>query len=133
MPTGQARSDVLVAEREGHRAAQPSATVTPRSAEQVEHVTPRAAPPEPRPSVLITPVATDANTTLIAAAPATPAPAPRQYAIRGVAVFYHSHAAALVAARSLNRSTAKIMVSDNIEKLEAWMFGKPFVGEDKDA
>jgi hypothetical protein len=50
-----------------------------------------------------------------------------------VAVFYHSHAAALAAAHSLNRPTAKIMVSDNIEKLEAWMFGKPFVGEDGDA
>ncbi|KAJ7795047.1 hypothetical protein B0H14DRAFT_3496439 [Mycena olivaceomarginata] len=130
--TGQARGDVLVAEREGHHAAQPSATATPRSAEQVEHATPRAAPLEPRPSVLITPVATDANTALIAAAPATLAPAPRQYAICGVAVFYHSHAAVLAAARSLNRPTAKIMVSDNIEKLEAWMFGKPFVGEDED-
>ncbi|KAJ7719859.1 hypothetical protein B0H14DRAFT_3521128 [Mycena olivaceomarginata] len=128
-----ARGDVLVAEREGHCAAQPSATANPRAAKQVEHATPRAAPQEPRPSVLITPVAADANTALIPAAPATPAPAPRQYAIRGVAVFYHSHGAALVAARSLNRPTAKIMVSDNIEKLEAWMFGKPFVGEDEDA
>ncbi|KAJ7880720.1 hypothetical protein B0H14DRAFT_2566121 [Mycena olivaceomarginata] len=72
-------------------------------------------------------VATDANTALIAAVPATPGACPI------VAVFYHSHAAALAAAHSLNRPTAKIMVSDNIEKLEAWMFGKPFVGEDEDA
>ncbi|KAJ7794771.1 hypothetical protein B0H14DRAFT_2621619 [Mycena olivaceomarginata] len=101
-PTGRARAEALAAER--HHAA----------AEQPEHATPRAAP-QARPSVLIT--------------PATPAPVPRQYAIRGVAVFYHSHAAA----RSLDRPTTKIMVSNNIEKLEAWMFGKPFVGEDEDA
>ncbi|KAJ7896112.1 hypothetical protein B0H14DRAFT_2558530 [Mycena olivaceomarginata] len=132
-PTSQACGNVLVAECEGHHTAQPSTTATPCSAEQVEHTTPRAAPQEPRPSVLITPVATDANTALIAAVPATPAPAPCQYVICSVAVFYHSHAAALAAAHSLNRPTAKIMVSDNIEKLEAWMFGKPFVGEDEDA
>jgi hypothetical protein len=128
-PTGHARANIIAAKHEGHRAAQPSATATaraPRAAEQAEHPTPRAAPQEPRPSVLITPVTADANATPIPAVPATPVPAPRQYAIHGVAVFYHSHAAALVATHSLNKPTTKIMVSDNIEKLEAWMFGKPF-------
>ncbi|KAJ7850848.1 hypothetical protein B0H13DRAFT_2360508 [Mycena leptocephala] len=47
-----------------------------------------------------------------------------------VAVFYNSFAAARAAAVTLELPDAKIMVSDNPEKLEAWMTGKPFVGED---
>ncbi|KAJ6627801.1 hypothetical protein B0H10DRAFT_2209927 [Mycena sp. CBHHK59/15] len=53
-----------------------------------------------------------------------------QYGILGVGVFYNSHAEARAAAARLEMPDAKIMVSDNPEKLEAWMMGKPFVGED---
>ncbi|KAJ7899182.1 hypothetical protein B0H14DRAFT_2556750 [Mycena olivaceomarginata] len=49
---------------------------------------------------------------------------------RGVAVFYPSHATALAAARRLGMEDAKIMVSSNATKLEAWMLGKSFEGED---
>lgn len=91
--------------------------------------------PAPRSSVLVTPVAP-------AAAPAlAPAPAPPaaraapvvQYGIRGVSVFYSSHAAALGAATRLALDNPRIMMTSNIEKLESWMRGDPFVGEDDDA
>jgi hypothetical protein len=48
-----------------------------------------------------------------------------------VAVFYSSYTVARAAAMLLGlEDDSKIMVSDNPEKLEAWMTGKPFVGED---
>ncbi|KAJ6534552.1 hypothetical protein B0H10DRAFT_2246880, partial [Mycena sp. CBHHK59/15] len=81
---------------------------------------------DPVASVLVTP-----------AAQPVPAPAPAPwlrraafastYGIRGVAVFYSSHAAARAAVERLGLDDSKIMVSDNIEKLEAWMTGEPFL------
>ncbi|KAJ7705146.1 hypothetical protein B0H16DRAFT_1747398 [Mycena metata] len=53
-----------------------------------------------------------------------------QYALRGVGVFYPTNEAALAAAAALGMSHPKILFSSNVEKLEAWMMGKPFVGED---
>jgi hypothetical protein len=47
-------------------------------------------------------------------------------------VFYHTHAAA-AAATSLQLAEPHIMVSRNVEKLERWMFGEPFEGEDVEA
>ncbi|KAJ7784791.1 hypothetical protein B0H14DRAFT_3506994 [Mycena olivaceomarginata] len=85
---------------------------------------PDADPEEPRPSVLAMP------------GPAAPNPVPAhvprvvQYGIRGVAVFYLSHATALAVARHLGMEDTKIMVSSNAAKLEAWMLGKSFEGED---
>jgi hypothetical protein len=35
-----------------------------------------------------------------------------------------------VAAGRLGMPAAKIMVSENTEKLQAWMLGEPFLGED---
>ncbi|KAJ7754814.1 hypothetical protein B0H16DRAFT_1458852 [Mycena metata] len=83
----------------------------------------RAAPVIP--SVLVTPGP---------GAPSTPEPARhlprvRQYGIRGVSVFYPTHESARAAAMSLGIDP-KIMVSDNVEKLEAWMIGETFLGED---
>jgi hypothetical protein len=68
-----------------------------------------------------------------AAAPAADAPAPTMYGIRGVAVMYPTHSAALAAARLLNLAEPKIMVTSNASKLEAWITMKKFVGEDEDA
>ncbi|KAJ7740502.1 hypothetical protein B0H14DRAFT_3515532 [Mycena olivaceomarginata] len=76
-----------------------------------------AAPPA-RSSVLMTP-----------ARPAEPA-APVYYGIRGVSVFYHTHAAAAAAARLLQIAHPQIMVSANVVKLQRWMLGEPFDGED---
>ena len=59
---------------------------------------------------------------------ATPAPRVRRYGIRGVGVFYPSIDAAQAAASSLGLSDAHIMVSSNMEKLEAWMMNMPFDG-----
>ncbi|KAF8134147.1 hypothetical protein K438DRAFT_1997807 [Mycena galopus ATCC 62051] len=78
----------------------------------------------PAPSVMVTPAA-DAPAPVPGPAPEVP-----MYGIRGVAVFYHSHTEARVAAASLGLVNPKIMVSSNTSKLEAWMLGKPFVGED---
>jgi hypothetical protein len=57
---------------------------------------------------------------------AAAAPWVHQYGICGIAVFYNTYAAA----SSLDLPDARIMVSDNADKLEAWMTGKPFVGEE---
>ncbi|KAJ7355975.1 hypothetical protein DFH08DRAFT_803899 [Mycena albidolilacea] len=87
------------------------------------HVTHQASPPLPasvRPSVLVTPAPANSATER----------GPRYYGIRGVSVFYHTHA---VAATSLQLAEPHIMVSRNVEKLERWMFGKPFKGEDAEA
>ncbi|KAJ7366605.1 hypothetical protein DFH08DRAFT_797545 [Mycena albidolilacea] len=100
-PTGHARGTALVAARTTHQASPPP-------------------PASVRPSVLVTP------------APANFAAerGPRYYGIRGVSVFYHTHAAA---ATSLQLTEPHIMVSRNVEKLERWMFGEPFEGEDAEA
>ncbi|KAJ7736631.1 hypothetical protein B0H16DRAFT_1730678 [Mycena metata] len=83
----------------------------------------RAAPVIP--SVLVTPRP---------GAPSTPEPVRhlprvRQYALRGVSVFYPSNESARAAALSLGIEP-KIMMSENVEKLEAWMSGETFLGED---
>ncbi|KAF8184269.1 hypothetical protein K438DRAFT_1974470 [Mycena galopus ATCC 62051] len=90
-----------------------------------------AANPGPGPSVLVTPSAGAQNRTVPAPAPApVPALEVPMYGIRGVAVFYNSHAEASAAAASLGLTNPRIMVSNNTLKLEAWMLGKPFVRED---
>ncbi|KAJ7353488.1 hypothetical protein DFH08DRAFT_987948 [Mycena albidolilacea] len=144
-PTGQARADVLyaaahsgaclVAQAEGLRVRDDrlndiTATPPPRrdyNGEDVERFH-----PAPRPSVLVTPVA-PAAAPAVAPTPVPPAPpaAPVvQYGIRGVSVFYSSHAAALGAATRLALDNPRIMMTSNIEKLESWMRGDPFVGKD---
>jgi hypothetical protein len=45
-------------------------------------------------------------------------------------VFYPSLSSAQAAAGRLGMSDAKIMVSENAEKLQAWMLGERFFGED---
>jgi hypothetical protein len=55
-----------------------------------------------------------------------------QYGIRGISVIYASQAAALAAARSLGLLNPKLMVTDNAKKLEQWILGLPFAGEDDD-
>ncbi|KAJ7912867.1 hypothetical protein B0H13DRAFT_1874447 [Mycena leptocephala] len=138
-PTGQARGLALAAARADDAAARADdataraeavvaqALATPAATGATPAATATAHPQ----SVLVTPAP------LSAAAAAAPPPAPanprhvRQYGIRGVAVFYSSYAAARAAATLLGlEDDSKIMVSDNHEKLEAWMTGKPFVGED---
>ncbi|KAJ7894474.1 hypothetical protein B0H14DRAFT_2559253 [Mycena olivaceomarginata] len=101
-PTGHARGTALVAARATHQASPPP-------------------PASIRPSVLVTP------------APANSAAerGPRYYGIRGVSVFYHTHAAA--AATSLQLTEPHIMVLRNVEKLERWMSGEPLEGEDAEA
>jgi hypothetical protein len=147
-PTGRARADVLyaaahsgpclVAQVEGLRVRDDrpndiTATPPPRrdyNGEDVERFH-----PAPHPSVLMTPIA-PAAAPAVAPAPVPPAPpaAPVvQYGIRGVSVFYSSHAAALGAATRLVLDNPRIMMTSNIEKLESWMRGDPFVGEDDDA
>ncbi|KAJ7801135.1 hypothetical protein B0H14DRAFT_3490007 [Mycena olivaceomarginata] len=137
-PTGRARADML------HGVAHPAPCLGARAegrrvrddrpndnhGEAVERFY-----PAPRPSVLVTPVAPAAAPGL-APAPAAPAPPALpvvQYGIRGVSVFYSSHAAASGAARRLELDNPRIMMTSNIEKLESWMRGDPFVGEDDDA
>ncbi|KAJ6511746.1 hypothetical protein DFH09DRAFT_1333634 [Mycena vulgaris] len=67
------------------------------------------------------------------AAGAGPAPAAvvRQYGVRGVGIFYDTWESVHTAAKKLGMDNSKIMVTENHDKLEAWILGKPFVGEDK--
>ncbi|KAJ7734858.1 hypothetical protein B0H16DRAFT_1731616 [Mycena metata] len=83
------------------------------------------APSAPLPSVLVTPVPGAA-----AAGPSSPAPASRLYGVRGVGVFYNSFDSARRAARRLDLPDSKIMVSTDAAKIEAWITGQPFDGED---
>ncbi|KAJ7714048.1 hypothetical protein DFH07DRAFT_974568 [Mycena maculata] len=80
-------------------------------------------------SVLVTP-----RPQIVHAAPAPspppPPPAARLYGIHGVAVFYTSIGQARAAAARLGIPDSSIMVTDNLAKLEAWMTGAPFFGED---
>ncbi|KAJ6455130.1 hypothetical protein C8R47DRAFT_1082864 [Mycena vitilis] len=82
----------------------------------------------PPPSILVTPRV--AVGTARAADTARPERRPRRYGIRGVAVFYNSFQSAADAARALELDDSKIMFSSNPAKLEAWMSGQPFVGEE---
>ncbi|KAJ6489833.1 hypothetical protein C8R45DRAFT_929138 [Mycena sanguinolenta] len=52
------------------------------------------------------------------------------YGIRGVSVFYSSYKSAKAAAKKLGLEDGKIMVSSNVDKVEAWMTNQPFVGDD---
>ncbi|KAJ7106177.1 hypothetical protein C8R44DRAFT_886069 [Mycena epipterygia] len=81
-------------------------------------------------SLLATPWPSHCVTPTTAPAPAIPAPRVHQYGIWGITVFFNSHASVKAAATKLGLANAKIMFSDNTNKLEAWMTGKPFLGED---
>ncbi|KAF8170033.1 hypothetical protein K438DRAFT_1982931 [Mycena galopus ATCC 62051] len=122
-PTGCARAAVLL-----NRGAETQAAEA--SPDAMSSVTPRH-PAAPIPSVQLTP-----KPALAGAAPAPNAtaakPIPAKYGIRGVPIFYPSHEAAEEAARLLGLISPRIMVSvpGQPEKLEAWILGKPFVGED---
>ncbi|KAJ7195540.1 hypothetical protein GGX14DRAFT_401737 [Mycena pura] len=125
-PTGAAHGATLAANRAEAAAERANAAADRVSGALVstpENATPRRSGMA---SVLVTPSAATK------AAPA-PAPAPervRMYGIRGVSVFYPSFGAARTAAGRLGLSDSGIMVSDNAAKLEAWMTGEPFIGED---
>jgi hypothetical protein len=136
-PTGYAHGSVLMhagAQLPIARPAPDAEVATPGDAHTLPHthtaaVTPAgpdpdADPEEPRPSVLVTPGPATANPV------PTRVPCVVQYGIRGVAMFYPSHAMALAATFRLGMEDAKIMVSSNAAKLEAWMLGKSFEGED---
>ncbi|KAJ7430084.1 hypothetical protein B0H11DRAFT_2264316 [Mycena galericulata] len=79
------------------------------------------------PSILSTPAGP-----LATAPPPSPEPGVRirMYGVHGVGVFYDSYTSAWAAATRLGLEDSKIMVTDNVEKLEAWITGKPFVGEE---
>ncbi|KAJ7826216.1 hypothetical protein B0H14DRAFT_2595983 [Mycena olivaceomarginata] len=130
-PTGHARAAAIAQER----AAAAERPAADGRAVRVHDVaaTPRAGGhgDAPRSSILVTPRAEAHGGRAPAPAP-VPAEAPEMYGLRGVSVFYTSHAAAMAAARSLGIEP-KLMVSSNVEKLQAWMTMKPFVGEDEDA
>ncbi|KAJ7900470.1 hypothetical protein B0H13DRAFT_2336575 [Mycena leptocephala] len=126
-PTGQARAAAL---RTATSSAAVSSPTPPASsaAPTIVATLARGAANAPLPSILVTPGPA-------AAAPPPPAATAHitQYGIRGVGVFYDSYASARAAAQRLGLSGAKIMVTDNAEKLEAWITGQPFIGEDEDA
>ncbi|KAJ7166437.1 hypothetical protein C8R43DRAFT_1122001 [Mycena crocata] len=146
-PTGHARAAAL----QGN----PLVIASPQHPEQISPSppsTPRAPSNSSIPSILATPApgggvvaapASSSSTPSILSTPApgggvvaapAPAAAParvRQYGLRGVGIFYSSWAAAHAAAASLGMEESKIMVTDNLEKLEAWITGRPFVGDDR--
>ncbi|KAF8184376.1 hypothetical protein K438DRAFT_1766449 [Mycena galopus ATCC 62051] len=149
-PTGHARGAALVAVAARTSATAPSAAV-PRRVVPTVKATPRGRPdggatPAPHPLVLVTPARGAAGgeggggppnpPPAPAAAPAIaqppPAPPGLLYGIRGVSVFYQSHAAAWAAAHMLGLTDVRIMVTSNVAKLEAWMMMRPFVGEDEE-
>ncbi|KAJ6621291.1 hypothetical protein B0H10DRAFT_2215224 [Mycena sp. CBHHK59/15] len=119
-PTGVARAATIAATRAAADAA-PPASHAPAAANPTCGAANLTDPDCP--SVLVTPApaAADANT-----APALPL----QYGVRGVSMFYPTYHAAYAAAMSLGIAEPKIMVSRNIAKLEAWILGLPFEGED---
>ncbi|KAF8205187.1 hypothetical protein K438DRAFT_1964275 [Mycena galopus ATCC 62051] len=96
----------------------------------------RRAPAAPAlPSIAATPHAPHARVPGAAAVPAAPAPSAgaarrHAYGIHGVPVFYVTYGSALAAALKLGLDDSKIMFSENAEKLEQWMLGKPFLGEE---
>ncbi|KAJ7302848.1 hypothetical protein DFH08DRAFT_977557 [Mycena albidolilacea] len=127
-PTSHTCAAVIAQERAAAEANPPL-----RASPPTVTTTPHAAAPgdRPHPSVLVTPHQT--GEVQRTAAPAADAPAPAMYGIRGVAVMYPTHSAALPAARRLNLVEPKIMATSNASKLEAWITMKKFVGEDEDA
>lgn len=130
--TGRAHGLALAAARTNNAMARADVT-TARAEAMVDRARALSATPAANnrgrtPSVLVTPAPAAA-----AAPPPPPANPPRvrQYGICGVGVFYSSYASARAAATLLGmQDDSKIMVSDNPDKLEVWMTGKPFVGED---
>ncbi|KAF8142328.1 hypothetical protein K438DRAFT_1995093 [Mycena galopus ATCC 62051] len=126
-PTGHARGAALVA----------TPAVAPGVADPTHAtiaVTPprrdyASAPPQ-RDSVRITP-----QPGVVAAAPGPAALTPDieppfTYGIRGVAVFCPGHAAAWAGARRLGMKDPKIFSSRNPDRVQAYMYGLPFEGED---
>ncbi|KAJ7807694.1 hypothetical protein B0H14DRAFT_3483060 [Mycena olivaceomarginata] len=130
-PTGHARA-AAIAQECAAAAEHPAADGRAVPAHDVA-ATPRAGGhgDAPHSSILVTPRAEAHGGRAPAPAP-VPTEAPEMYGLRGVSVFYTSHAAAMAAARSLGIEP-KLMVSLNVEKLQAWMTMKPFVGKDEDA
>ncbi|KAJ7901673.1 hypothetical protein B0H14DRAFT_2555383 [Mycena olivaceomarginata] len=130
-PTGHARAAAIAQERAA-AAERPAADGRAVPAHDVA-ATPRAGGHGDAPcsSILVTPRAEAHGGRAPAPAP-VPAEAPEMYGLRGVSVFYTSHVASMAAARSLGIEP-KLMVLSNMEKLQAWMTMKPFVGEDEDA
>ncbi|KAF8183263.1 hypothetical protein K438DRAFT_1766939 [Mycena galopus ATCC 62051] len=126
----------------GHRYAESLQVTTPTPANTPTPAArrPAATPAAVLPSIVATPHGPHVPTN-VAAAPPAPAPpavptaaAPaarrRAYGIRGVPVFYATYGSALAAALKLGLDDSKIMFSDNADKLEKWMSGKPFLGEE---
>ncbi|KAJ7619949.1 hypothetical protein DFH06DRAFT_1341782 [Mycena polygramma] len=133
-PAGVARGNTLVsvAQRAEDAADRADAAIARLTGSASVLATPTAAANAAMATVMVTPRPETASA--LAPAPRAPSPraepAVRQYGIRGVAVFYSSFAAAKAAAKKLGLPDSKIMVSSNVEKLEAWMTGEPFLGED---
>ncbi|KAJ7770673.1 hypothetical protein B0H16DRAFT_1715329 [Mycena metata] len=131
MPTGRAYAEHLNAHE-----VPVCASLTPAHGDPSNTPTRHAVPTRPAaaapmralPSVLVTPAA---NHVLPVAAPELELDdGERLYGIRGVGVFYPSLAAAWRMAHRLGLLVSRIMVSSNVEKLEAWMTNQPFNGED---
>ncbi|KAF8177190.1 hypothetical protein K438DRAFT_1770284 [Mycena galopus ATCC 62051] len=131
-PTGKAQGAALVT-------ATGTAAPRPSTHDAAPHPNPATAAATPAQhdalaplmrSVLITPQPGVAPLALV---PASAAPAPEPpytYGIRGVAVFYPSHAGAWAAAQQLGMTDTKILASRNAECVQAYMYGLPFDGED---
>ncbi|KAF8174315.1 hypothetical protein K438DRAFT_1980334 [Mycena galopus ATCC 62051] len=129
-PTGHALGRALVVARNDEFARNDEVA---RNDDAAHMITPRPAR-APIPSVLLTPQPAAANAAH-AAAPApnlAPAPIPTKYRIQGVPIFYPTHEMVEEAARLLSLANPCIMVSvpSQPEKLEAYILGKPFAGED---
>ncbi|KAJ7019262.1 hypothetical protein C8F04DRAFT_1197911 [Mycena alexandri] len=135
-PAGRAHGEFLVA-RNSQLATPTRATNAPGEPASPSSTSAPASPSPPAsraptsaadfPSVLITPN----NAAAPAPAPEpTPGPAPRIYGVRGVGVFYDTFGSARRAARRLRLADSKIMVSTDPAKIEAWITGQPFNGED---
>ncbi|KAJ7797562.1 hypothetical protein B0H14DRAFT_3493626 [Mycena olivaceomarginata] len=92
--------------------------------------------PAPRPSVLVTPIAPAAAPGL-APAPAAPAPPALPVVQYGISAGCRCFTRAMLRRRGRRGGwrldNPRIMMTSNIEKLESWMRGDPFVGEDDDA
>ncbi|KAJ6458080.1 hypothetical protein C8R47DRAFT_1227221 [Mycena vitilis] len=133
-PAGVARGNTLVsvAQRAEDAADRADAAIARLTGSVSLLATPTAAANAAMATVMVTPRPETASALAPGPRPPSPRADPpvRQYGIRGVAVFYSSFAAAKAAAKKLGLPDSKIMVSSNVDKLEAWMTGEPFLGED---
>ncbi|KAJ7756138.1 hypothetical protein B0H14DRAFT_2635191 [Mycena olivaceomarginata] len=132
-PTGYARGTMLaLAHRQdcaSARAGIAAMDLEPGRVPATEPPMPALDPPAPAPAPApATPCARNED----AAPPRPSVLATLRYGIRGIGVIYASQAAALAAARSLGLLNPKLMVTDNAKKLEQWILGLPFTGEDND-